>query len=124
MESETTTGEKSETGDGASRSNKGKLKKVALPLRRFRPHGRRAATFAIALAVVAVGAAGAFAADQVPFADQIPLVGSIDTAQEATHLSSIHAAKGREFRAVFLPALEESELPHYRALAGRVAAPR
>jgi DNA helicase-2/ATP-dependent DNA helicase PcrA len=46
-------------------------------------------------------------------------VGATDVVQEATHLSSIHAAKGREFRAVFLPALEESELPHYRALAGR-----
>ena len=46
-------------------------------------------------------------------------VGPAHVIQEATHLSSIHAAKGREFRAVFLPALEESELPHYRALAGR-----
>jgi DNA helicase-2/ATP-dependent DNA helicase PcrA len=50
-------------------------------------------------------------------------VESIDAAEESTHLSSIHAAKGREFRAVFLPALEESELPHYRALDGRDGKP-
>jgi DNA helicase-2/ATP-dependent DNA helicase PcrA len=46
-----------------------------------------------------------------------------DLVQEATQLSSIHSGKGREWRAVFLPALEESELPHYRALAGRDGKP-
>jgi superfamily I DNA/RNA helicase len=46
-------------------------------------------------------------------------VGPAHVVHEATHLSSIHAAKSREFRAVFLPALEGSERPHYRALAGR-----
>ena len=35
---------------------------------------------------------------------------------EATRLSSIHGAKGREWRATFLPGLEEGILPHHRAL--------
>ena len=43
--------------------------------------------------------------------------------QEATRLSSIHTAKGREWRVVFLPGLEESVLPHYRALHGRDGGP-
>jgi len=43
--------------------------------------------------------------------------------QEATRLSSIHTAKGREWRVVFLPGLEESVLPHYRALQGRDGSP-
>ena len=42
---------------------------------------------------------------------------------EATRLSSIHTAKGREWRVVFLPGLEESVLPHYRALRGRDGSP-
>ncbi len=42
---------------------------------------------------------------------------------EATRLSSIHTAKGREWRVVFLPGLEESVLPHYRALHGRDGGP-
>jgi DNA helicase-2/ATP-dependent DNA helicase PcrA len=35
---------------------------------------------------------------------------------EAARLSSIHQAKGREWRAAFIPGLEEGILPHYRAL--------
>jgi len=36
--------------------------------------------------------------------------------REATRLSSIHQAKGGEWRATFIPGLEEGILPHYRAL--------
>jgi DNA helicase-2/ATP-dependent DNA helicase PcrA len=42
---------------------------------------------------------------------------------EAARLSTIHTAKGREWRAVFLPGLEESVLPHYRALRARDGGP-
>jgi len=35
---------------------------------------------------------------------------------QAARLSSIHQAKGREWRATFIPGLEEGILPHYRAL--------
>jgi DNA helicase-2/ATP-dependent DNA helicase PcrA len=35
---------------------------------------------------------------------------------EAARLSSIHQAKGSEWRATFVPGLEEGILPHYRAL--------
>ncbi len=42
---------------------------------------------------------------------------------EAARLSTIHTAKGREWRAVFLPGLEESVLPHYRALRTRDGGP-
>ena len=47
----------------------------------------------------------------------------MESDQEATRLSSIHTAKGREWRVVFLPGLEESVLPHYRALRGRDGSP-
>ena len=50
-------------------------------------------------------------------------VDPIGADQEATRLSSIHTAKGREWRVVFLPGLEESVLPHYRALRGRDGSP-
>ncbi len=36
--------------------------------------------------------------------------------EEATRLSSIHMAKGREWRATFMIGLEEGLVPHYRAL--------
>jgi Subtilase family len=75
VESETPAGESFETSDGG-KTKDGKQQTRAVGRWLFRSHPRRVATFAIALAVVAVGAAGAFAADQVPFADQIPLVGS------------------------------------------------
>src|SRR5437762_7137744 len=75
VESDTTACESSKTGNG-TKSDRGKKRTKVARLRRFGSHRRRAAAFAIALAAVAVGAAGAFAADQVPFADQIPLVGS------------------------------------------------
>jgi len=50
-------------------------------------------------------------------------VDPVESDQEATRLSSIHTAKGREWRVVFLPGLEESVLPHYRALRGRDGSP-
>jgi DNA helicase-2/ATP-dependent DNA helicase PcrA len=50
-------------------------------------------------------------------------VDPVESDQEATRLSSIHTAKGREWRVVFLPGLEESVLPHYRALHGRDGGP-
>ena len=50
-------------------------------------------------------------------------VDPVESDREATRLSSIHTAKGREWRVVFLPGLEESVLPHYRALHGRDGGP-
>jgi DNA helicase II / ATP-dependent DNA helicase PcrA len=50
-------------------------------------------------------------------------VDPVESDREATRLSSIHTAKGREWRVVFLPGLEESVLPHYRALRGRDGKP-
>jgi DNA helicase-2/ATP-dependent DNA helicase PcrA len=50
-------------------------------------------------------------------------VDPVESDPEATRLSSIHTAKGREWRVVFLPGLEESVLPHYRALHGRDGGP-
>jgi len=37
--------------------------------------------------------------------------------EEATRLSSVHMAKGREWRTTFIVGLEEGLVPHYRALA-------
>jgi DNA helicase-2/ATP-dependent DNA helicase PcrA len=50
--------------------------------------------------------------------DGLALGDNVDPAPEpeATRLSSIHQAKGGEWRATFLPGLEEGILPHYRAL--------
>jgi DNA helicase-2/ATP-dependent DNA helicase PcrA len=52
--------------------------------------------------------------------DGLALGENVDPAPdaEATRLSSIHHAKGSEWRATFLPGLEEGILPHYRALGG------
>jgi DNA helicase-2/ATP-dependent DNA helicase PcrA len=36
--------------------------------------------------------------------------------EEATRLSSVHMAKGREWHATFMIGLEEGLVPHYRAL--------
>jgi len=54
--------------------------------------------------------------------DALAIGEDVDPAElhlEATRLSSIHTGKGREWRAVFLPGLEESVLPHYRAIRSR-----
>jgi DNA helicase-2/ATP-dependent DNA helicase PcrA len=40
----------------------------------------------------------------------------IPTDEEAIHLSSVHLAKGREWRATFVVGLEEGLIPHYRAI--------
>jgi DNA helicase-2/ATP-dependent DNA helicase PcrA len=37
---------------------------------------------------------------------------------EVVHLSSVHLAKGREFRATWTVGLEEGLVPHYRAVRG------
>ena len=37
--------------------------------------------------------------------------------QEAIRLSSVHAAKGHEYRATFVVGVEEGLMPHYRAIA-------
>jgi superfamily I DNA/RNA helicase len=37
--------------------------------------------------------------------------------EEATRLSSVHVAKGREWRTTFIVGLEEGLVPHHRALA-------
>ncbi|MBV9581809.1 MAG: UvrD-helicase domain-containing protein, partial [Chloroflexi bacterium] len=42
---------------------------------------------------------------------------------EAARLSSIHQAKGSEWRATFVPGLEEGILPHYRALCTERSSP-
>jgi superfamily I DNA/RNA helicase len=41
----------------------------------------------------------------------------IPTDEEAIHLSSVHLAKGREWRATFVVGLEEGLIPHRRAIA-------
>jgi DNA helicase-2/ATP-dependent DNA helicase PcrA len=43
--------------------------------------------------------------------------------EEATRLSSVHVAKGREWRTTFVVGLEEGLVPHYRALAQANASP-
>jgi len=42
--------------------------------------------------------------------------------EEATHLSSVHLAKGKEWRTTFAVGLEEGLLPHYRAIEGHQTA--
>src|SRR5207249_7195829 len=41
--------------------------------------------------------------------------------EEVTHLSSVHQAKGKEFRTTFVLGVEEGLMPHYRATSGRDA---
>lgn len=58
---------------------------------------------------------------------EIPLVEWLDAAavgedigpadEESIRLSSVHLAKGREWRATFLVGVEEGLIPHYRAVA-------
>jgi len=57
-------------------------------------------------------------ADLDDWLDGLALGDNVDPAPEteATRLSSIHQSKGAEWRATFLPGLEEGILPHYRAL--------
>jgi len=57
-------------------------------------------------------------ADVGDWLDGLALGDNVDPAPdvEATRLSSIHQAKGGEWRATFLPGLEEGILPHHRAL--------
>lgn len=51
------------------------------------------------------------------FVDQVALLGSADTEESDNKLtlSTIHAAKGREWDVVIVPALYQGRLPHYRA---------
>ena len=57
-------------------------------------------------------------ADLSDWLDGLALGENVDPAPdaEATRLSSIHQSKGGEWRATFVPGLEEGILPHYRAL--------
>lgn len=53
------------------------------------------------------------------FLEEVALVGGVDdshTDGQAITLMTLHAAKGLEFPVVFMPGLEESILPHSRAL--------
>jgi DNA helicase-2/ATP-dependent DNA helicase PcrA len=66
--------------------------------------------------------AGPEGADLPAFLDRVALISDVDElaeARAAVTLMTLHAAKGLEFRAVFLAGLEEGVFPHARTLEDR-----
>lgn len=57
----------------------------------------------------------------IEFLERVSLYSSTDTEQgsNAVSLVTIHSAKGREFRSVFVPGLEEDFLPHIKSVSSQ-----
>jgi DNA helicase II / ATP-dependent DNA helicase PcrA len=53
--------------------------------------------------------------------DALAVGEDLEVCDEVTCLSSVHQAKGKEFRTTFLVGAEEELLPHYRAISGTEA---